>query len=841
MSIKKYSKLRKLNKTPEPAAMGSEVHHTQLRFVIQKHGARRLHYDLRLEMNGVLKSWAIPKGPSLNPEDKRLAIHVEDHPYEYKDFEGMIPKGNYGAGKVIIWDEGTYEILEPKSRNSNRAGLLGLKKGKLTFLLNGTKLKGIFSLIKMATDEDSWLLIKSNDEFISEKDILKQDKSVRSGLKLSQITDHPLIMSLKKSHKRIPKTPYPKKILPMLTSFVEQPFNDQDWVFEVKWDGYRVTSFVNGSKVKLMSRNQHDYTSDFKIVASELQSLGVKAVFDGEMVVLDQSGVSHFSLLQQYLKSGKGHLTYYIFDILWLNGYSLKSLPLIERKQLLKKVVFGMNHIRVSDYIETTGVDFYNVAVDHGLEGIVAKESQSVYEAGKRSRNWLKIKIKKRLEAIICGYTESREGDRNFGALILGVYKNHELTYIGHTGSGFNTTTLEQLKKRLNRLVQEKCPFKTVPETNTPATWVKPYLVCEIKYTEWTHEGMLRHPSYKRLIENKLARSIRLDNGNHKKNNHNANEHETSKELSTADYQLFTINNHRLKLTNLTKILWPQNNYTKRDLIEYYRNVSKYILPYLKGRPESLNRYPDGITGNSFFHKNLDIAPKWALTQTISSHSNNHNHHPIKYLICQNEATLIYMANLGCIEINPWLSRIKSLKKPDFCVIDLDPEEIGFEMVVIVARAVHHLLDRIKAANYCKTSGKRGLHICIPLGAKYSYEQSKDFAHLIAIEIHKELPEITSLERSPKERQGKVYIDYLQNREAQTLAAPYSVRPVENATVSTPLSWTEVTKKLNPHKFTIATVPARLAKLGDLWKPMMGKGINLKRCVNALQAIIEKS
>lgn len=616
----------------------------------------------------------------------------------------------------------------------------------------------------------------------------------------------------------------PTTVKPMLAHLVDRPFSRKGWIFEIKWDGYRILAYVTNKKVKLVSRNQKDYTGNFSEVAQELSQLGLNAIFDGEMVVVDKKGYAQFQWLQQFQKTGKGQLIYYIFDLLWLNGQDLRSRPLQQRKELLTQVLHKSDHVQMSDYIEEVGKKFFNIAAKKGLEGIMAKDASSSYQSGKRSQSWLKMKVKQSQEAIICGYTAPRGSRSHIGALILGIYQKNRLTYIGHTAGKLTQQNLADLKQQLDRLAQPKSPFAKPPKTNAPVTWVKPILVAEITFAEWTDKGQLRQPIFIGLRQDKPAKIVSQEKpinvSSHEENN--------------LEEKIVTIDKHKLKLTHLEKVYWPEEGYTKGDLIDYYRSISEIILPYLKDRPESLNRHPNGIHETSFFQKNIKSAPDWVKTKIVHS---SHKSNATRYLLCQNEATLIYMANLGCIELNPWLSRITAADRPDFCVLDLDSEDIGFEAVVKTAQAIHHLLKQIDIDSYCKTSGKTGLHIYIPFGGKYNYNQSKNFAELIATIISNKLPDMTSIVRSPGQRQGKVYIDFLQNRPKQTVAAPYSVRPVAEAPVSTPLRWSEVTKRLNPTKFTMKTTPNRIEKLGDIWEKILHSSINLELAIKKLGSL----
>ncbi len=829
MPLEKYQSKRYFGRTPEPAG-GQAQGRGQLRFVVQKHQASRLHYDFRLEAGGVLKSWAVPKGPSLNPADKHLAMMVEDHPLDYKDFEGVIPKGNYGAGTVMIWDEGTFEALEAKSRpESERAILNGIKKGHITFILNGQKLKNEFALVKIknAKEENAWLLVKKDDQSASRSDITKKDRSARTGRTMEEISQsankwlrEPQVPDLSDA----PKSKMPHLVKPMLAKLVAAPFDREDWWFEIKWDGYRAVAEVDHGQVELYSRNHLSFNAKFPTVATELASLKLQTVLDGEVVVVDESGRPDFQLLQNFLRGAGGRLVYYVFDILYLEGHDLRSLPLWRRRQILQAVLPPeLEMVKASDNVYERGTEFFQVAIAKNLEGVIAKDVNSPYREGRRSGEWLKIKAHARQEAIIVGFTEPRGGRKYFGALVLGVYSHGELVYIGHTGSGFSEQFLAELYQKLKSIEQEKSPFKIRPKTNAPVHWVKPKLVCEISFAEWTDEGQMRQPIFVGLREDKAATKVRREL---------PKTEPVFRETLESPSELI-ISGRKVRLTHLDKVYWTDEGYTKGDLINYYRQVADYILPYLKDRPESLHRHPNGIKGDSFFQKDMaDQAPEWVKTELMHSQSEERD---VNYLVCQDEATLVYMANLGCIEINPWLSRLDNLDKPDFCVIDLDPEGIDFKAVVEVAQAVHTLLEQAKIENYCKTSGATGLHIFVPLGAKYSYDQSKQFAQIIATLVNRRLPKITSIERMPAKRQKRVYLDYLQNRVGQTLASVYSVRPRPGAPVSTPLKWEEVNNKLDVTAFNIKTIAPRLKKVGDLWRPVAsGDGVNLKQALAQL-------
>lgn len=837
VSLEKYHNKRRFKKTPEPRGKQTRASGA-LRFVVQKHDASRLHYDFRLELDGVMKSWAVPKGPSLNPAEKRLAVMVEDHPLDYRKFEGTIPAGNYGAGTVIVWDEGTYGPAEMSGSDDPQQVLRdGLESGHLSIVLHGSKLKGGFSLVKMQrAKKNEWLLIKKQDEFATTDDVLDQDRSVTSGRDLDEVAHNG------KQHKKSTPSKSQTKTLavptkerrsaqsahvkPMLATLVDEPFDRKGWIFEIKWDGYRAIAEVGPGGAELYSRNDKSFAQRFAPIVEALKGLKHEAILDGEIVAVDQLGISRFQLLQNYQRTGKGDLRYFVFDLLSLDGRDLRGLPLKERKKLLKRTISRLPRVALSEDVPEHGVAFFQAAQAKGLEGIIAKNADSPYREGQRGRDWLKIKTHSRQEAVIGGFTEPRGSRKDLGALVLGVYQGQDLVYIGHAGGGLDAKGLADLRATLAPLIQKECPFQEKPKTNMPVQWVEPRLVCEVSFQEWTSDGIMRQPIVLGLREDKPARSV------HREIEAQVKEEIDSKAAATGSARPAKAEGSAAEpvLTNLTKVFWPDEGYTKGDVIDYYREVAPVILPYLRDRPESLNRHPNGIAGKNFFQKNVSKQPPppWVKTARIKSGSGSET---IEYVLCQDEASLLYLANLGCIELNPWNSRLDHLDNPDYAILDLDPEDIAFVHVVEAAQAVRKVLDRAGVECCCKTSGKRGLHIFVPLGAKYSYETARQFAQVVATFVHNQLPETTSIVRSPAQRQHRVYLDYLQNARGQTLAAPYSIRPAPGATVSTPLAWREVKKGLDPAKFTIKTLSRRLDKVGDLWKPVLNKGVDLQEAL----------
>lgn len=871
MALTAYKKKRSFNRTPEPT--GGKATGNQLRFVIQKHDATRLHYDFRLEMEGVLKSWAVPKGPSLNPVDKRLAMMVEDHPYDYRTFEGIIPEGNYGAGTVIVWDEGFYEPLEPtEGRKAQEKILLKqLKAGSLKFILHGKKLKGEFALVKLKNSEDNaWLLIKHRDKYASETDITKKDRSVVSGKTIAKMESAPTHVYGEKDHQPAAKKPakkaakkkapgknaspvkgkkaaFPKNIQPMLATLVAEPYDEPGWLYEIKWDGYRALSFLNKGRVKILSRNNKSFNDKFYPIYNTLQQWKINAVVDGEIAVLNDKGISHFGSLQNWRSEADGALIYYLFDILWLNGYDLTVLPLTERRAVLEANMPDLDNLRMSESFETTATEFLKAAAKMGMEGIIAKKADSTYHPGERTRDWLKIKAQRRHEVVIGGYTQNEGSGKAFSSLLVGLYNKGQLEYIGKIGTGFSDRLQKELMAKMKKLQSKKCPFTVEPDVNKPSrfrpnppkasvTWVKPQLVCEVSYAEITEDGVMRHPSFEGLREDKKAKDvvkeIPVEIKERRVPKKNYTKPVTSKGRQTLlnpkdETQVRSINGHELKFSNLSKIYWPKEKYTKRHMLNYYYQVAPYILPYLKDRPQSLNRYPNGINGKSFYQKDITgKAPDWIRMEPYTtSEGENKN-----FLVPEDESSILYMANLGAIEMNPWNSTIYKPDHPDWCLIDLDPtEKNSFEQVIETAQVTKQVLDELGVPGYPKTSGSTGIHVYIPLGAKYTYDECQLFGKLIATEVHNRLPSYTSITRLTKNRKGKLYVDYLQNRPKATLAAPYSLRPKPGATVSMPLYWEEVKKGLQMSHFNIANAVNRIRKEGDIFKPVIGKGIDMKK------------
>lgn len=909
MALKEYKKKRSFNSTPEPT--GGKPTDNKLQFVIQKHDASRLHYDFRLELKGVLKSWAVPKGPSMNPADKRLAMLVEDHPFDYKNFEGIIPEGNYGAGTVIIWDEGTYESLEEgKSKEEHEKILLkAFHGGQVKIRMYGKKLQGEFVLVKTAKRaENAWLLIKHRDEFATEDDITAEDHSVRSGKTIEELStddgattwksnrtastrskekktttpvkrqrstlkkkssprqeeDQPgqeeikkILASLNKK-----KTTMPKDIQPMLATLVNKPLDDEGWMYEVKWDGYRALAYID-EEVDIRSRNNKPFNEKFYPVFNALMEWKINAVVDGEIVVMNDKGLPDFGALQTWRSEADGELVYFLFDVLWLDGINLMDVPFRQRRRILELISPKTGIIKLSENFAISGSEFFALADKMGLEGIVAKREDSTYQPDVRSKEWLKIKTSKQQEVIIAGYTRNENTSKRFSALLLGLYENNKLVFVGPVGTGFTVKMQDDILQRLKPLETEECPFEEVPEYNKPSrfrpnppvakvTWVKPVVVAEITYRTLASDGSFRHPSFKGLREDKSAKEVRREKALplpllqekeqkilREKGLTQTKKKERKTLLNPSDEtQVREIDGHELKFPNLSKVYWPNEGYTKRDMLNYYYQVAPYMLPYFQDRPQTLNRFPNGIKGPSFYQKDVTgKVPGWIEKYKYYSEADQREKN---FLVCTNEASLLYIASLGCIEMNPWSSRRQSPDHPDWCIIDLDPDKNSFEQVIEAAQMTKQVLDAIGVPSYCKTSGSTGLHIYIPFGAKYTYEDSKEFGRAVTRIIQKQLPAFTSVERLTSNRKGKIYLDFLQNRPQATVAGPYSLRPKPGAPVSMPLHWEEIKKGLKMTDFNISNAVDRLREHGDIFKDVLGEGIDLPQVLKKLQGVFGK-
>jgi bifunctional non-homologous end joining protein LigD len=836
-NLASYRAKRSPDRTPEPFGPVSAVPGNL--FVVHKHAARNLHFDLRLEMDGVLRSWAVPKGPTYDQAEKRLAVKVEDHPIEYGDFEGVIPAGNYGAGGVIVWDRGEWVPLEPWRE--------GLEKGKLLFELKGYKLHGKWTLVKIKKSERDWLLIKERDQWLSspgDPDNFSEE-SVLSGLTVDEIKSGEgpgaeILKALEQEEKAVRVSVDPKSVEPMHCETADEAFTRDDWLFELKLDGYRLIASKTKGEALLLTRNGNDYTNVFPEVARAVKALPFdECIIDGEVVVCDAKGLPSFSRLQK-----RGRLsspmeirraavelpaTFYAFDLIAFEDFDVRPLPLLRRKELLKDVVPALGALRYLDHIEREGKAFLEQVTAMGLEGIVAKKSDCSYRKG-RSDKWLKIKAEPTGDFVIVGYTKPKGTRAHLGALQLADRVNGTLVYAGRVGTGFDDALLKELHRLLDPIVRddplcagplhakasEPLTSEQIPETST-TIWTDAVHVCEVRYREFTPDGLLRHATFERLRNDKLPHecerqgwsSEATDTATEKTESDDAiggNAQEPPPPPAKPAVQ------KSIAFTNLKKIYWPAEKYTKGDLIDYYRAVSKWLLPYLANRPVVLTRFPDGIDGKSFYQKDAPVfAPEWMRTVPIWSEDTQRE---IKYFVCDDEESLLYLANMGSIPLHIWASRDGSLEQPDWCVIDLDPKEAPFSDVIRAAIVLHRVCESVGLPNYVKTTGKTGLHILLPLGRQCTYEQSRMLGELLARVVLRELNDIATITRHVTKRGDKVYLDYLQNRHGQTIVAPFSVRPLPGATVSMPLVWDEVNASLDPREFTIRNAIDRMERLG---------------------------
>jgi bifunctional non-homologous end joining protein LigD len=824
MSLKEYSRKRSFDKTPEPKpATPAQSGRPGNYFCVQRHDATRLHYDFRLEVDGALKSWAVPKGPSLEPLAKHLAMHVEDHPIDYGGFEGNIPKGEYGGGSVMLWDRGSYELL------GDAPALAQIERGDFKFRLYGEKLRGEFALVLMRGrgKGNEWLLIKKKDgEAKPGWNIEDYARSVLTGRTQQEISEN---LSPATSHQQPATTtiaiegavlsPMPHSVSPMLATLATQPPSGDAWLYEVKWDGVRALCFIDENQLRIFSRTEKRCEQQYpELSVLPRQVKASQAILDGEIAVLDEQGRSSFNLIQPRIsvadantiahlsRSTPVHL--FLFDLLYLDGYDLRGATLDERKRLLAEIVTPSERIHVSDYFTVDGAAMLEAARGHGLEGIVAKARASKYE-GRRSRDWLKIKINSSDDFVIGGFTH---GERDyFSSLVLGRYDGEKLVHAGQVGTGFNEKSLKEIFSKLEPLIMKKSPFTGKVKALRDVTWVKPELVAEIKYLEITPDGLLRAPVFV---------ALRLDKD--PKEPQDMRSGPLIPAESPAEVTL-EIDGHRLKLTNLNKVFYPGEGITKRDVINYYDAVAPLILPHLRDRPLSLKRYPNGIKGQFFFQKEAEgKVPEWVRLEPIFS---EHNQDKIHYIICNDRATLVYLSNLACIDQNPWMSRLGSLDNPDFALIDLDPTEgCPYSQIVEAARLVKKTLDSVGLAGYPKTTGGDGMHIYIPLEAVYTFEQVRSFAELLSVLVIKQNPDLFTTPRTVSHRKkAKVYFDYLQISSAKTIAAPYVLRAHPGAPVSTPLDWSEVKPGLEPGQFDIHNVLDRFERTGDLFEGVLTK------------------
>jgi bifunctional non-homologous end joining protein LigD len=764
-------------------------------------------------MDGVLKSWALPNGPTLDPTIKRLAVHVEDHPLDYGSFEGTIPSGNYGAGNVILWDRGTYEWVGEKTPAQQWAA------GDLKFRLHGQKLAGEFALVRTNRGKGKdWLLIK------------KKDFAVRQGWDPESDTRSVLQGTAEISAiEGAVEAEMPSALEPMLATLVTGIPSGTDWLYEVKWDGYRALCFVADGRVRMFSRRGNNLNKQFAPIAEALEQCvkAATAIIDGEVVALDENGKPSFQHLQNYTGFGtkpalKGvappPLNFFAFDLLYLNGYDLRKAALIDRRQLLASIIMPSESVRYSDHFAGKGEELLQAVRAQGLEGIIAKQAQSRYES-RRSNAWLKIKVTTQQDFIICGYLE---GERDyFGALVLGYHKEGKLVYAGNVGSGFTQQSLKAVYEKLEPLVTKKPVLADVPKDIGQVTWTEPELVCTVKFTAWTDDSRLRAPVFLGLRNDVSADEVVRETGLAAEATAAA---PAEREVLLAPERaeaVLTINGHQLKFTNLKKVFYPADGYTKRDLINFYDGVADLLVPHLAGRPLSLKRYPNGIDHDFFFQKDASGFPDWLHREELADDEDTGSKTRV---ICDDRASLLFLANLGCIDQNPYMSRLGSLEHPDFILIDLDPYHCGYDRIVDAARLIHDKLHLIGLEGYPKTTGGNGMHIYVPVEPIYESNQTRTFAEVLARWVAAERPDLFTTPRTVSAREkGKVYFDYLQNASGKTISAPYVLRAHPGAPVATPLKWEEVVPGLKPQQFHIANVLRRFDRVGDLFEGVLKK------------------
>ena len=791
--LREYRRKRDPKKTPEPFAGKGRKQKAPI-FVVQRHDARRLHYDFRLERDGALASWAVPKGVPLEPGQQNLAVHVEDHPLDYATFEGEIPKGQYGAGTVEIWDSGTYELVEEKPN------------GGLTVRLQGKRLEGTWALVpaRLSGDEKNWLILRKRDD---------------SSARVRNVESH-------------------RAYKPMLATLEESVPGGTGWLFEIKWDGYRIIARVAGGEThELRTRKDQNYVERFAHVARELPKAlkTTDCVVDGEVCALDEEGRPSFSAMQQGARDTP--IVYYLFDLLELEGEPLVDLPLGERRKRLEKLLDRRNRTVVLSEAFDDGEALLAAAGAQRLEGVIAKRVDSRYAVGRRTREWLKLKTHGRQEFVIAGYTKG-QGRRagSFGSLVLAVYDGDELVYTGNCGTGFNEAEIDRLLTKLKPLSSKSSPFAVVPKMpkvkKGDVVWVEPKLVCEVKFAEWTHDGHLRAPVYEGLREDKDPRDIRREEPTAMKAESNDAPFggETTAQLSKGK--------RVLRLTNLQKPFWPDEGITKGDLLSYYRAVAPTLVPHLKDRPFTMKRYPDGWQGSHFFQKDAPKhMPDWIPTRefVVSTRESPRRTRKIQAPLVNDELALLWMVNMGCIDMNTWYSRVDKPHRPDWVLFDLDPSpDVGFTETVQVALLVKQALDALGLVSFAKTSGSEGIHVLVPVERRHTYEDTREFSEIVAGAIARAHRGLATTEWSKAKRRG-VLIDSNQNGEGKTIASVYSVRPKAGAPVSTPLRWDEVDEKLDPFAFTMEVVLQRIERHGDLFEGMLTTKQRLSDALNAIR------
>lgn len=807
MALNEYQHKRNFKKTPEPKGKSWAFKKPKkLIFVVQKHAASHLHYDFRLEMNGVLKSWAVPKGPSLDPNQKRLAMEVEDHPLEYASFEGTIPQGQYGGGTVMVWDQGIWELSGSYEES--------YKRGKLEFILHGKKLKGKWILLRIEKNKQksSWLLVKARDDEsrnIKQYDILKeQPLSVMSQRDLDEIAaDKTLgqtefaktvtaILKKNKAAKPINKLP---KLSPQLAVLVNKAPEGDQWLHEVKFDGYRLLACFNNDHLKLITRNGNDWTNKLQPIADAIKPLKlINTILDGELVAIDKNNHISFQLLQNAIHFNKpAKLIYYIFDMPFCLGFNIRSIGLQERKQILKKL-FELEQLssvlQYSDHIQGSGKAIWQTSCELGLEGVISKHVDSPYES-RRTKNWLKVKCVRQQEFLIIGFLHSKK--RDFSSLLLGYYDDDlNLHYCGHVGTGFSHATSEYLVKELTSLIQTKISCKNIPNAldKKNTVWTKPELIAVIKFSEWTEEKILRQPVFLGLRSDKNPTEVRLEQS-----------------ALTSN-----VEKSKSKITNKNKIIFPDKNFSKSDLANYYLNISQWILPHIVNRPLMLLRCPSGQEKNCFFQKHH----KDELSKDIYAVDIQEKQDTKTYLYIKDKAGLLALSQLAVIEIHTWGSTIEAIEYPDHMIFDLDPGPgITWQQVIQAAYCVQDCLQQKKLKSFVKTSGKKGLHVVVPLVPHATWDEVKTYARNLVTDITRKYPDQYVGTMSKEKRQSKIFIDYFRNNRGATTVAPYSCRANLTASVSLPLAWSELNSIPSADYFDIVTAVQRLKSLSkDPWR-----------------------
>ena len=775
-------------------------------------------------MDGVLKSWALPHGPTLDPAIKRLAVHVEDHPLDYGSFEGTIPSGNYGAGSVTLWDRGTYEWLGPKTPAQM------WESGDLKLRFHGHKIVGEFALVRTnrAKGKD-WLLIKKKDFAVREGwDPEADTRSVLQGPGDISSTEGAI------------KAEMPASLEPMLATLGNSVPSGTDWLYEVKWDGYRALCFIEAGKVRMLSRRGNKMEKQFASVAAAIaQSVKADtAIIDGEVVALDDNGNPSFQRLQNTtgfgtrpeVKGAAPFLNFFAFDLLYLNGYDLRKAALIDRRQFLISVLLPSDVVRYSEHFVGKGDELLKAVRAKGLEGILAKQAQSRYES-KRSGSWIKIKVTCQQDFVVCGYIL---GEREpFGALVLGYYQGKKLVYAGNVGSGFTQQSLKAVFEKIKPLIAKKAVLNDVPREIGEVTWVKPELVCAVKFSSWTKDDRLRAPVFLGMRTEVAPEEVVRETGLLAEETDQESKQEALLPADKAEIAL-DVDSHRLKFTNLNKVFYPADGYTKRDVINFYAAVADLLVPHLQGRPLSLKRYPNGIDQDFFFQKDASGFPDWLHREELADDEESKTR-----VICDDKASLLYLANLGCIDQNPYMSRLGTLEHPDFILIDLDPYHCGYDRIVEAAQLVREKLRLIGLVGYPKTTGGNGMHVYVPVEPIYSSAQTRQFAEILARWVATERPDLFTTPRTVSAREkGKVYFDYLQNASGKTISAPYVLRAHPGAPVATPLKWDEVVPGLKPAQFHIANVLRRFERVGDLFSGVLNKPQELGPALEKLSSVM---